>query len=187
MASAQASPSPLWGGTEGVAKPSVIRCSASRLFEPRRRVVLAAKLAAAALAGVLLAVACLALSFGAGLPLLAARDVDIALTGPHTLTLVFGTVAASAFSAMMGVTIGALIRNQVGAIVVVAGYSIAVDAVLFATVPAVGRYLPAQALNALAGLPDEDLLSVGLGAAVVVAWTVAFVAAASVRTERTDI
>ena len=66
------------------------------LFEPRRRVVLAAKLIAAALTGMLLAVVCMALSFGAGLAVLAARDVDVALTGTHTLVLVFGPVAASA-------------------------------------------------------------------------------------------
>ena len=50
------------------------------LFEPRRRVVLAAKLAAGALVGIFLAVACVAVSFGAGLALLSARDVEIALT-----------------------------------------------------------------------------------------------------------
>ena len=41
------------------------------LFEPRRRVVLAAKLAAAALTGVVFGVVCVAVSFGAGLAILA--------------------------------------------------------------------------------------------------------------------
>ena len=63
------------------------------------------------------AVVCVALSFGAGLAVLAARDVDVALTGTHALVLVFGPVAASAGTAMLGVAIGALIRNQVGAII----------------------------------------------------------------------
>jgi ABC-2 type transport system permease protein len=157
------------------------------LFEPRRRVVLAAKLAAAALAGILFAVICVAVSFGAGLAILAARDVDVALTGVHTLTLVFGTVAASALSAMLGVTVGALIRNQVGAIVALFAYVLAVDAVLFAAVPSVGRYLPSQANNALAGLPDEHLLAPGLGAAVALAWTLAFVAVATLRNDRSDV
>lgn len=157
------------------------------LFEPRRRVVLAAKLTAAALAGVVFAVVCLFVSFGAGLAILAARDVDVALTGAHTLTLVFGTIAASALSAMLGVTVGALIRNQVGAIVALFAYVLAVDAVLFATVPSVGRYLPSQANNALAGLPDEELLAPGVGAAVVAAWTLAFIALAALRTDRSDV
>ena len=157
------------------------------LFEPRRRVVLAAKLAAAALVGILFAVVCVALAFGAGLAILAARDVDLALTGGHALVLVCGPVAASALSAMLGVTVGALIRNQLGAIVALAAYSLAVESVLFLAFPTVGRLLPGQAGNALAGLPDEDLLAPGVGAAVVVAWTLAFAAAAVARTERSDV
>jgi ABC-2 type transport system permease protein len=157
------------------------------LFEPRRRVVLAAKLATAALVGILFGVICVALSLGAGLALLAARDVDFALTGADTAVLLFGPVAASAFSAMLGVTVGALIRNQVGAIVALAAYSLAIDALLFATVPSVGRFLPGEAGNALSGMPDEDLLAPGVGAAVLIAWTLAFVAAARAQLVRTDI
>jgi ABC-type transport system involved in multi-copper enzyme maturation permease subunit len=157
------------------------------LLEPRRRVFLAAKLAAAALTGIVFAIVCVALSFGAGLAVLAARDVDVALTGTHTLVLVVGPVAASALTAMMGVTIGALVRNQVGAIVVLAVYSLAIEALLFAAVPSVGRYLPGQASSALGGMPDEDLLAPGIAAAVVVAWTLVFVAAAAMRTDHSDV
>ena len=157
------------------------------LFEPRRRVVLAAKLAAVALTGLLFAVVCVALSFGAGLAILAARDVDVAVTGSHTLALTLGTLATAALSAMLGCTVGALIRNQVGAVVVLAAYSLAVESVLFAAVPSVGRYLPGQAGNALAGLPDDNLLAPGTGASAIVAWTLAFIAAATVRTERSDV
>ena len=88
---------------------------------------------------------------------------------------------------MLGVTVGALIRNQVGAIVALFAYILAVDAVLYAAVPSVGRFLPSQADNALAGLPDEDLLTPGLGAAVAVAWTLAFIAMATLRTDRSDV
>jgi ABC-2 type transport system permease protein len=157
------------------------------LFEPRRRVVLAAKLAAAALAGVVLAVLCVVLSFAAGLTILEARGVDVVVTGPHVATLVLGTIAASALSAAIGVAIGALIRNQVGAIGAVAAYAFMVDAVLFAAAPSLGRYLPGKAGDALAGRPVEDLLSPGAGAAVLAAWAVAFVVAALVRSERSDV
>jgi hypothetical protein len=157
------------------------------LFEPRRRVVLAAKLAAAAMAGILFAVVCLGVSFGAGLAILAARDVDVALTGPHALTPAFGTVASSMLGAMLGVAIGMLIRNQVGAIVTLVAYAFVVDAALFASVPSVGRYLPGKAGDALAGLPDEHLVAPGLGAAVLVAWTLALVTAASIRNDRSDV
>jgi hypothetical protein len=157
------------------------------VFEPRRRLVLVAKLAAAALVGILFAVVCLVVSFGAGLGLLAGRNVDVALTGVHVLEIVLGTIAASALIAMLGVTVGALIRNPVGAIGVLAAYMIGVETVLFATVPPVGRYLPGEAASALAGLPTDDLLAPVSGAGVLVAWTLVFVALATVRTDCSDV
>jgi ABC-type transport system involved in multi-copper enzyme maturation permease subunit len=169
---------------------SEFRCGTIRptfLFEPRRRLVLAAKLAAAALTGILFAIVCVALSFGAGLAVLAARDVDVALTGTNTLVLALGPVAASALTAMLGVTIGALVRNQVGAIIAVVFYTLAIEALIFAAAPSVGRYLPGQAGSALGGMPDGGLLAPGLAAAVVVTWTFAFVAAATVRTDHSDV
>jgi ABC-type transport system involved in multi-copper enzyme maturation permease subunit len=157
------------------------------VFEPRRRVLLVAKLVAAALVGILFAVVCLVVSFGAGLGLLAGRNVDVALTNVHMLELVLGTVAASALIAMLGVAVGALIRNQVGAVGALAAHIIGIETLLFATVPSVGRYLPGQAANALAGLPTEDLLMPISGVVVLIGWTLVFVALATVRTDRTDI
>jgi ABC-type transport system involved in multi-copper enzyme maturation permease subunit len=157
------------------------------LFEPRRRVVLAAKLLAAALLGLVFAIVYVGLSVGAGRAILRVRDVDAALTGSQTAGLVAGTVAASFLGGMLGVAIGALIRNQVGAIVALVAYAFLVDAVLFAALPSVGRFLPGKAGDALAGQPAEHLLAPGVGAAVLLAWTLAFVAAATLRTERSDI
>jgi ABC-2 type transport system permease protein len=157
------------------------------MVEPRRRVVVAAKLAAASLAGIVFGVLCVGVCFGAGLAILAARDVNLALTGDHALALVLGPVGASVLGAMLGVAGGTLIRNQVGAIVALAAYAIAVDAVLFAALPSVGRFMPGKAGDALTGRPVEDLLAPGLGAAVLVAWTVTLVAAATVRNARSDI
>jgi ABC-type transport system involved in multi-copper enzyme maturation permease subunit len=157
------------------------------LFEPRRHVVLAAKLAAAALAGTAFGVVCVALAFGAGLAILAVRDVDVALSSAHTLALVLGAIAASMFGALLGVAIGTLIRDQVGAIVALAGYAIAVDAGLFAAIPQAGRYLPGKAGDALGGRAVDDLLTPGAGAVVLVAWTLVFIVAATVRNDRSDV
>jgi hypothetical protein len=157
------------------------------LLEPRRRVVLGAKLAASAVAGVSFGVVCVALSFGAAFGVLATRDVDSTLTGAHVLVLVVGPVAASALTAMLGVSIGALIRNQVGAIVALVVYALLVEALVFEAVPAVGRFLPATASSGLGGIPDENLLAPGAAAAVVLAWVVAFAVAAIIRTNRSDV
>jgi hypothetical protein len=155
------------------------------LVEPRRRVVLAAKIVTSTLGGILLAVACLVVAFAAGFAILAVRDVDLALSAAHTPALTLGTIAASGLGGALGVAIGTLVRNQVGAIVALVGY--AVDAVLFAAAPSVGRYLPGKAGDALTGQPVEHLLAPGSGAVVLAAWTLALLAAAAVRTEHSDI
>ena len=132
--------SELWYGT---IRPTLI-------VEPRRRVVVAAKLAAAALAGSAFAVICVVLTFGAGVAVFAVRDVDVTLTDAHTLLLVAGPIVASMVSAVIGVAVGTLIRNQAGAIVALAAYALLVDAVL-------------------------------------IAWSLAFLAAATVRNDRSDV
>ena len=129
------------------------------LVQPRRRVVLAAKLAATALAGLVFAAVCVALALGAGRVILSARGVDLALTGGELLGVAGGTAAASVLGAWLGVAVGTLIRNQAGAIIALAAYAFAVDAVLFAAAPSVGRFLPGKAGDGLAGLPDEHLLA----------------------------
>jgi ABC-type transport system involved in multi-copper enzyme maturation permease subunit len=189
----------LSGGTSGVffatlagviAVTSEFRYGTIRptlLIEPRRRIVLVAKLAASALVGFALAAICVIVAFAAGLVVLAVRDVDVALTGAHTLPLVGGTMFAGALSAMLGVAVGTLIRNQAGAIVTIAAYAFLVDAALFAAAPSVGRYLPGKSGDALAGLPKDLLLSPGVGAAVLAAWTIAFVVAAGLRSDRSDV
>ena len=53
--------------------------------------------------------------------------------------------------------------------------------------PRLGRFLPGKAGDALAVRPVEHLLSQGSGAAVLAAWVLAFVAAAAVRSHRSDV
>ena len=104
----------------------------------------------------------------------------------HAVPLVFGTIASSALGAILGVAVGALIRNQAGAIVAIAAYAFLVYAALFAAIPSVGRFLPGKAGDALAGRPDELLLAPAVGAAVLIAWTLALAAAAVMRNDRSD-
>jgi ABC-2 type transport system permease protein len=157
------------------------------LFEPRRRVVLLAKIAAAALTGAAFGAVCAAVSFATGFAILSFRGAGLTLSGSHALALTLGPVVAAALSAVLGVAIGALIRNQAGAIVALAAYAFVVDTAVFGAVPAIGRYLPGKAGDALAGRAVDDLLAPGAGAAVLLAWTLALVVAATVRDDRSDV
>jgi ABC-2 type transport system permease protein len=157
------------------------------LFEPRRRLVIGAKLVVAAVTGVAFALTCTAASFGAGFAILAARDVTFTVSGGHVAEMVLGAVAASVLGAMIGVAVGALIRNQVNGIVALLAYAALIDATLFGAAPAVGRFLPGKASDALAGQVPNDLLAPGIGGLVYALWTLAFVVAALVRTDRSDV
>lgn len=157
------------------------------IFEPRRRVVLASKLATGGLVGLVFAIVCVGLAQACGHVILAARGVDLTLSASAMLALTGGPILASTLSAMIGVALGTLIRNQVGAIIAVAAYAFLVDAVTFSVAPSVGRILPGKAGDGLSGMPDDHLLAPGPGAAVLAAWTLAFVVAAAIRADRSDV
>lgn len=157
------------------------------LIEPRRRIVLAAKLAAAAAAGLIIGAVTVAVAFGGGLALLAVRDVGYTVSAPHTVELALGSLAAATLSAVIGATVGALIRNQSSAILALVTYAFVVDAVLFAAVPSAGRFLPGKAGDALLGRPVDDLLAPGAGALVLTLWAAAFVSSALLWIARRDV
>jgi hypothetical protein len=157
------------------------------LCEPRRGIVIAAKLVVAAVTGAVFAAACTAASFAAGFAILAVRDVSFTISAGHVWQLALGAMAASALGAMIGVALGALIRNQVSVIAALLLYAVAIDTAVFGAVPAIGRFMPGKASDALAGRAVDDLLAPGAGGLVFALWTLAFVVAALARTERTDI
>ena len=157
------------------------------LVQPRRRIIIQAKLAAAALTGLVVGVAGVGVSFLGGLLVLHARNIDLVLSGGHAALIAGGTIAASALCAMLGVAVGALVRNQMAAIMALGAWSVAVESILFATVPRLGRFLPGEASNALAGLTTPHLLAPAAGAALLVAWAMALAVAAVRRDDRSDI
>jgi len=70
----------------------------------------------------------------------------------------------------MGVGLGAIIRNQVGAVITLLARSFVVDNLLIGLVPSIGRFTPTRAEDALVGLTAEHLLSPAAGAIVLIAW-----------------
>ncbi len=127
------------------------------LAVPRRGRVLAAKLIAIALAGGVFGVFGLIGSMGAGAPLLAAFGVDPLLGDSDTWAMAGRIVIASALWAIIGVGVGALIPNQIAAIVVVLAFTQFVEPILrFGTsiwewTANVGKFLPGAASDALVG------------------------------------
>jgi ABC-2 type transport system permease protein len=143
------------------------------LITPKRWRVLVAKVIAGAMLGLAFGAIAEAFSFLTAIPLLALRGVDVVL-GDEALELVFGTLLTTTLSAMLGVALGTLIRNQVVAIIVVFAAFLIVEPILTGLLesrwPEIPKYLPGHATTAAVDPEGEDLLSRGGGAAVLLAY-----------------
>lgn len=143
------------------------------LFTPIRSRVLGAKLAAGVLAGVVFGIVGGVLGFAIGYACLAGRGIDYELSGGQTTLLLLGTVAGSALWGAIGVAVGALVRNQVGAIIGLLAWGFVVENLLFGLVPSVGRFGPTHAGDALIGFTTEHLLHASAGGLVLLVWAAA--------------
>jgi ABC-2 type transport system permease protein len=141
------------------------------LFTPRRERVLAAKLAAGLLAGLVFGIIGEGVGFVIGYVILDARGISFVLSGNQVALLVLGTLASTALWGAMGVGLGAILRNQVGAVITLLAWGFVVDNLLFGLVPSVGRFTPTRAQDAFIGMTTTHLLSPAAGGLVLLAWT----------------
>jgi ABC-2 type transport system permease protein len=158
------------------------------IVTPRRERVLAAKLSAYALAGLLGAVLALGLAAAIALPWLAVLDVNVDLGDRDLRVVVLGVCAQAALWAALGVAVGAIVRNQVGAVVGVLVWLFVVEPLVFGLYPKVGKFLVGPASDAFAQPgPSDDALSRAAGALVSVGWLAALIVLAAVLLRRRDV
>jgi ABC-type transport system involved in multi-copper enzyme maturation permease subunit len=157
------------------------------LFTPRRPRVLSAKLAAGLLAGLVFGLAGVGLALGIGSLILSARGIPSTLDGGDIGLLVLGGLAGIALRGAFGVGLGAIVRNQVAAVIGLLTWDFVVTGLLFGLAPSVGRFMPTEAANALMGLKTPHLLPPAAGGAVLLGWTVALALAGLALTLRRDI
>jgi ABC-2 type transport system permease protein len=119
------------------------------LITPRRAPLLAAKLITLATAGLAFGLAATATASAITLPLLAARHIPAGLTGSGVAAIIVGGGIATALSAAIGIGVGAIIRNQVGAIVAVLALLYVAEPVL-GFVPDLGAAIQQYGLGGLA-------------------------------------
>jgi len=157
------------------------------LFTPRRSRVVSSKLAAGLIAGLAFAVVGVGLAVGVGSLILSARGIPFALSGGDYALLVGGGCAGIALRGAFGVGLGAIVRNQVGAVIGLLAWDFVVNSLLFGLVPSVGRFMPTLAANALTGDKTAHLLSPAAGAAVLVGWTALLGVIGLALTSRRDV
>lgn len=104
-----------------------------------------------------------------------------------------GALLGLVLYAILGVAIGALITNQVAAVVIALIWIFVVEGLLTVFVDWIGKWLPGGALNSIlqatntSGFGGTDALSVPVAAGVLIAYTAVFALAAVISTNRKDI
>ena len=142
------------------------------LVTPKRGRVVAAKLAATAVTGLAMAAASSAAVLAVGLPWLRAKGIDVAIADAGVAARVAGLAVAVALYAVLGTGLGALLRNQVAAVVVgLLWWSQGVERVLTGILhqPGLERWLPMGAASALTA-PGDGTLPMWAGALVFAAY-----------------
>jgi ABC-2 type transport system permease protein len=151
--------------------------TSSLLAAPDRLRFLAAKALAFAAAGAVLSVMVSVAIASVGTAVVSARGLPMPEAGELAELLARNALVATLVGAL-GVGLGALVRNQMVAVVGVLVLAFVVEPTVIALVPEVGRFGPFSALpTALTGIPAEDaglgevvLLAPGLAGLVMLAW-----------------
>jgi hypothetical protein len=131
-----------------------------------------------------------AVLFGLGLVTI---ELTLAAHGIHHLPagvgrMYAGTVISSACFGMIGVALGALTRNTIGAIVAAIAWTLFVEQVILAAVvPGIEKWLPTAAAIGLTNAPDPRSPSPVTAGLLLAGYAVALLVAASRTTMRRDI
>jgi ABC-2 type transport system permease protein len=157
------------------------------LFTPKRSTVLAAKVAASLVAGLVFALIGEILSVGVGGVILHERSVSIALTHHDYSLLTVGTLIGTALWGGIGVGLGMIVRNQVGAIIGILAWGFVIQNLLFGLAPSVGRWTPDSAQNGMMGMTDAHLLDPAPGAVVLIGWAIAICIGGAAMAARRDV
>jgi ABC-2 type transport system permease protein len=148
------------------------------LASPHRGRVVIAKLIAYALTGIGYGVVTIVVASAIALPWISAKNIDISLGSNGIPGVLIGVVASVAVYAVLGVGLGALIRNQIAAIVGSLVYLFVVEA-FAANLPKVRdyyRWFPGGANSALTGNYQQNaqLLHPYQGGLLLVAYGLVF-------------
>jgi ABC-2 type transport system permease protein len=164
------------------------------LITPKRSALLTAKAIHLARVGLALGLLAFGLASALALPILSSRDVSSRLDAGDVLAVVAGGTLATALFAVLGVGVGAIVRNQAGAIVAALGLLYAVEPLL-RFIPGIGDAVAKLGFGGLASAasatsafqPDSQPLDQFPALLVLAAYAVAMLLAGASVLRRRDI
>jgi ABC-2 type transport system permease protein len=160
------------------------------LVTPRRGRIVSAKVSVSILIGAVFGLIGGAVAAATGTAALEARGITVLLDGGDHALLVAGATGAAALWAGIGVGIGALVRNQVPALVGLCAWLLFVEGLLADATGGlgeVGRYLPGAAAAAISGQGPERLLAPAVGLILLVSYAALATLAGAIASSRRDV
>jgi hypothetical protein len=114
------------------------------LVTPDRRRVLVAKALALSVAGLIIAAATMTLDLALSVLIIQARGRTVIWSGELVAVLAAAVVVIALYG-MIGVALGALVRNQIAAVAGALVWLLALEGLLVTLLPAIGRWMPGGA------------------------------------------
>lgn len=157
------------------------------LFNPNRVHLFATKITAGVFSGLVFGVIGEGLVFSIGMMILKIRGVPIVMTGANVTELIVGAIVGTALWGAIGVAVGAIVPNQVGAVISLLAWGFVVENLVFGFLPKFGRFLPVHASDSMMGPIEDKLLPGNAGTVIVVAWALVLAMAGVALLKRRDV
>ena len=161
------------------------------LVEPRRTRILVAKLMTLALVGGVVTTLTLMVSVPVSAALIGFRGGEVSF-GATFWTMTAASFVVLPLFGVIGVAIGALVRNQITAVVAVLVWMLAIEQLIITSYPEVGRWMPGATTFVLLQMgpsidPEGNLLSGSAAALLLAAYTAVAVALALRLSPKRDV
>lgn len=122
--------------------------------------------------------------------MLSSKHLNVGIGSPNVARMVVGAAGYLVLVGLIGMALGALLRNTAAGISALVGLFFVIPPVLdllpTSWADNIGPYLPFNAGEAFWGRPDGAHLSTLAGLLVLVAWTAAIIVAAAARLRQAD-
>jgi hypothetical protein len=139
-----------------------------------------------AVTGLMLGAVVTATAIAVGLPLLAGMPGP-ALTTGQVATVAGGNVVACVLSAVLGVAVGAMVRNQIVGVVLTMVLNFAVVPAVMGADEGLGNLTPFGASSVLSGQTHDTTITMSTAGVVLALWTAAVAAVALAGERRRDL